>query len=347
MNRQPTVCPEEAGVSNQAIYPLTFIPQLRDYIWGGRNLETLYGRTLPPGVTAESWEISGHPSAPAMVENGPLAGQSLPRVLRRYGQALVGSNAQWALARNRFPLLVKLLDANQNLSVQVHPDDAYALAHEKGELGKTEMWYVLHARPGAQIIFGLKAGVTPEAFRQAIGDGSLETWLHYLPIRAGDAIFVAAGSIHALLAGAVVVEIQQNSDTTYRVYDWGRVGADGRPRQLHVQKALEVINFEQIEPGPYPPGVVFDRNGITRAEISRCDYFVVERVSFEAGCSYQGHTNGHSLEIWGAVEGSGILLWQGEQLELPAIRFVLVPATQGDFRITAPEACVMLRAYLP
>ncbi len=329
------------------LYPLTFTPVLRDYIWGGRNLEKLYGRPLPPGRTAESWEISGHPTASTTVDAGPLRGRSLPDVLAELGADLVGTHAGWALERNKFPLLVKLLDAEKRLSVQVHPTDDYALVHENGELGKTEMWYVLHARPGAQLILGLRPGVTPEAFRQAIADNTLETWLHHLPVKAGDAVFVPAGTVHAILEGVVVTEIQQNSDTTYRIYDWGRVGADGKPRPLHVDKALEVINFRQIEPGPYRPVLVAAENGVTRQEISRCDYFVVEKVALSAGAGYTGRTNGETLEIWGTVEGRSELTWAGEPISLPTIRFCLVPARLGDFAVRAAGPATMLRVYLP
>ena len=335
-------------MSETPLYPLTFVPQLRHYIWGGRNLERLYGRKLPPGTTAESWEISGHPAAATVVEDGPLAGRSLPSLLASLGERLVGTRAQWALQRDKFPLLVKLLDANRNLSVQVHPDDAYALRHEGGELGKTEMWYVLHAEPGAKLIFGLRRGVTRESFRRALAEGRLESQLHYLPVQAGDAIFVAAGSVHALLKGTVVAEIQQNSDVTYRVYDWGRLGADGKPRPLHVEKALAVINFRQVEPGPYRPRPLPAGAGLTRAEISRCDYFVVERVMFRAGAVWEGRTGGRTLEIWGTVAGrSALAAPDAPPVSLPAVRFCLLPAAMGAFTVTAQTDCTMLRVYLP
>jgi mannose-6-phosphate isomerase len=333
---------------NNNLYPLTFTPALKDYIWGGRNLEDLYGRQLPPtGPIAESWEISGHPNGPAVVDAGALAGQTLPEVLEALGTDLVGTRASWALERNKFPLLVKLLDAQKRLSVQVHPEDDYALANEEGELGKTEMWYILHAQPGAQLIFGLRPGVTPEAFRQAVTDNELDKWLHHLPVKAGDAVFVPAGTVHAILGGIIAAEIQQNSDTTYRIYDWGRVGADGNPRPLHVDKALEVINFQLIEPGAYQPVTVTSENGITRQEITRSDYFVVEEVALSPGAVYAGRTDGASLEIWGTIEGSSGLTWAGEPVSLPAIRFCLVPARLGDFGVRSVEAATMLRVYLP
>ncbi|MEM7347125.1 MAG: type I phosphomannose isomerase catalytic subunit, partial [Chloroflexota bacterium] len=252
------------------IYPLLFTPVFRDYIWGGRNLETKFGRTIPPGLVAESWEISGHPSSPTTVENGPFAGKTLPDLLTLLQEELVGHRAKPMLARGKFPLLIKLLDANQPLSVQVHPEDSYAQVHENGELGKTEMWYILHAEPDASLIFGLKPGVTPASFRQAIEAGTLETCLHYLPVKAGDAIFIPAGSVHAIMDGIILAEIQQNSDTTYRVYDWNRVGADGKPRQLHVDRALDVINFNQVEPTAFAPQLIEETDNLRREIITKC-----------------------------------------------------------------------------
>ncbi len=329
------------------LYPLTFTPALRDYIWGGRNLEKLYGRRLPPGPSAESWEISGHPNAPTAVDAGPLAGQSLPAVLEAYQADLVGTRGGWALERGKFPLLIKLLDAEKRLSVQVHPTDDFALAHENGELGKTEMWFILQARPGAQLILGLRPNITPAAFRQAIADNALEACLHHLPVQAGDAVFLPSGTVHAMLEGIVAAEIQQNSDTTYRVYDWGRVGSDGQPRPLHVEKALAVINFQQVEPGPWRPVRVAVEKRVTRYEISRSEYFVVEKVTLPSGEVYEGRTQGETLEIWGTVQGEGELTWAGAPVSLPTIRFCLVPACLGDFAVHALSLTTMLRVYLP
>jgi mannose-6-phosphate isomerase len=330
-----------------SLYPLTFAPALRDYIWGGRNLESVYGRRLPPGRTAESWEISGHPTASTVVDAGPLRGKSLPDILAVYGVDLVGTRAGWALERNRFPLLIKLLDAEKRLSVQVHPTDEYALAHEDGELGKTEMWYVLHARPGAQLILGLQSGVTPEQFRRAIADNSLNKCLHHLPVKAGDAVFVPSGTLHAILEGVIIAEIQQNSDTTYRVYDWGRLGADGQPRALHVEQALAVTDFQQVEPGPYEPVLVGEKNGVICHRISSSRYFVVEKVVLPEGQTYTSRTDGETLEIWGTVEGESELIWGEKAFSLPTIRFCLVPACLGEFAVQTKKMATMLRVYLP
>jgi len=333
--REPRIC------------PLTFTPVLRDYLWGGRRLETLYGRALPPGIIAESWEISGHPVAATTADAGYWAGQSLPAIQAELGEQLTGSRAAWALARGKFPLLVKLLDANQDLSVQVHPGDAYALAHEGGELGKTEMWYVLHADPPAELILGLQPGTTRESFRAALEEAQLGRVLRRVPIQPGDAVAVPAGTVHALVRGTVVTEIQQNSDTTYRVYDWGRVGADGAPRPLHVEKALGVINFAGTPAGVATPRPLTGSAGVRRVELVRNAYFVVEELTLAAGAAYTGVCDGSTLEIWGCVAGQVAVTWDGVPAALPAIRYALLPAVLGEFHVTARVPSTCLRVCLP
>jgi mannose-6-phosphate isomerase len=332
---------------NPKLYPLTFSPALRDYIWGGRRLETLYHRVLPPGVTAESWEISGHPLAPTAVDNGYWAGQPLPAVLADLAEELVGTRAGWALERGRFPLLIKLLDANADLSVQVHPDDAYALTHEDGELGKTEIWYVLDADPGACLVLGLRPGITRELFLEALHANRIEETLNYLPIRPGQAIPIPTGTVHALLAGTLATEIQQNSDLTYRIYDWGRLGADGKPRPLHLEKALDVIKFGQVAPDVIVPVMLSDADGVARKELDRNRYFVVEEATFASRAVYRGRCDGSSLEIWGCLSGQVVLEAESGGVALDAIRYALLPAALGEFTVTARQPSTCLRVYLP
>jgi mannose-6-phosphate isomerase len=325
-------------MKNRNIYPLTFTPVFKDYIWGGRNLQTKLGRNLPPGIVAESWEISGHPSSPTRVNNGPLSGKTLPELLELLGLDLVGARSLAMLDRGKFPLLIKLLDANQPLSVQVHPDDRYAGRHENGELGKTEMWYILQAKPEARLIYGLKAAVTPKSFRQSLEAGRLEACLHELPVAPGDAVFIPAGSVHAILAGILLAEIQQNSDTTYRVYDWNRLGPDGQPRPLHVDKAMAVINFEQVEPGTYPPQLLEEDARLKREMITACRYFNVERVLLkEAEAIFSGNCVGPTFEIWGTMSGRCRIEWAGQPVDLPAVQFTLLPAVLGEFKVVALE----------
>jgi len=326
---------------NNSLYPLTFAPVFKDYIWGGRNLERL-GRKLPAGIIAESWEIAAHKNGTTRVDNGRYAGKLLTEVQDELGLELIGTNCAWAQERKKFPLLIKILDANRPLSVQVHPNDSYALAHEGNELGKTEMWIVLQAEPGAELILGVKSGTTKQAFRQAILDGQLEPFLHTLPVKAGDHVCVPAGSLHAIMDGLIIAEIQQNSDTTYRVYDWNRFGADGQPRPLHIDKALDVINFEQVEPKVVAPLLIEERSGIRRSLLCRNQYFVTERVEMAAGSVFEGHCNGDSLEIWGVLKGAVRL----NELSLDAVQFVLVPAAMGKFNVATDDKAMLLRTYV-
>lgn len=324
------------------LYPLLFEPVLKDYIWGGRNLEKL-GRALPPeGVIAESWEIAGHEDGTTRVANGRYQGKLLTELHQELGLDLIGRRSAWAQARGKFPLLIKLLDAQRPLSVQVHPKDDYALANEGNELGKTEMWVVLHAAPDAEVILGLAHQITPRDFRVAIEGNQLESHLHRIPVQAGDHICVPAGSMHAIMGGLLIAEIQQNSNTTYRVYDWGRVGSDGQPRPLHVDKALDVINFEQIAPALCPPELLSDAGGVRRSRLCQTDYFVTERVEIAAGAVFRGRCTGETLEIWGAIEG----VVQINEVELTAVRFCLLPAALGDFAVTAVSPATLLRSYV-
>jgi mannose-6-phosphate isomerase len=328
------------------LYPLTFQPVLKDYIWGGRNLERLYGRDLPPGAIAESWEIAAHVDGTAVVDNGPHAGKPLTQLHGELGLDLIGRRYQWAQERGKFPLLVKLLDAQERLSVQVHPGDAYAQAHEGDELGKTEMWVVLHAEPKAAVILGVSAGTTATAFRQAAAGGELEPYLHQLPVQSGDFVCVPAGSLHAILGGLIIAEIQQNSNTTYRVYDWNRAGKDGRPRPLHLDKALEVIDFDQVESSLPEAELLQEERGLKRFALCRNNYFTAERLEMGPGKVFYGHAGGDSLEIWGTIGGTAVAAGNGHAVSLPAVRFTLIPAALGDFALTSGrEGAVLLRAY--
>ena len=328
---------------NNRLYPMVFAPVLKDYIWGGRTLETKLGRALPAeGVVAESWEIAGHEDGTSVVENGRYAGWPLTRVHAELGLDLIGQNNAWAQERGKFPLLVKLLDASKPLSVQVHPNDAYALAHEGNELGKSEMWVVLHGQPDAELILGVTRGTTPDAFRQAIADNRLEPFLHRVPVKTGDHVCVPAGTLHTIMGGLLIAEIQQNSNTTYRVYDWGRGGADGQPRPLHVDKALDVIDFDRVEPAVPQPIVLADEEGFRRELLCRTPYFVTERLTLDAGVEFGGERNGDTLEIWGVLEGEVSI----NGLTLGAVRFCLLPAALGEFAVTATSRTTLLRTYV-
>ena len=329
------------------LYPLVFEPVLKNYVWGGRNLAGL-GRSLPAdGVVAESWEIAAHEDGATPVTNGAFAGRTLPDLQAELGLDLVGAANAWAQERGKFPLLVKLLDAEQALSVQVHPDDTYALRREGNELGKTEMWVVLAAKPGAELILGVRPGTTREAFREALVAGHPEPFLHRVPVRVGDHLCVPAGMVHAILDGIMVAEIQQNSNTTYRVFDWNRPGADGKPRDLHIDKALDVIDFGAVEPEVCPPEVLSSGDGCTRSLLCRNRYFVTERVDLAPGAGFRGECNGGTLEMWGVIDGEATVAGEGlEPVRLAAVRFALLPAAMGRFSVETRRGATLLRSYV-
>jgi mannose-6-phosphate isomerase len=332
-------------MATNPLYPLLFEPALRDYVWGGRNLETLYGRTLPPGPVAESWEVSGHAGAPTRVVNGRYAGRSLPELVASLGEALLGSRGIAVTGGRRFPLLVKLLDAQQDLSVQVHPDDAYAALHDPNEGGKAEAWYILAARDDASIVYGLKPGIDRPAFEAAIRSGTVPETLVRLPVRPGDCFAIPTGTVHAILGGIVAAEVQQTSDATYRLYDWDRVGRDGKPRELHIAKALDVIRWDAPARGAVIPRVLEEQPGVRRLGLVSSPHFELERFDFDAGAAWEGTCDGETFEIWGCVAGhAGI--HAGERVGLPAVRFALLPAGLGAFRVETPAGATLLRAYL-
>lgn len=226
-------------------YPLKTKPVIKNYIWGGHKLADLYGRRSDDPVLAESWELSVHRDGPSVISGGPDDGRLLSEVLAEHPEFLGN--------RTELPILVKLIDSADNLSVQVHPKDDYARAHEQDN-GKTEMWYVLDAEPGCGIYCGLKRPLSREELAAKIQDQTIEEALNFIPVRRGDCYLIEAGTLHAIGKGLTICEIQENSNVTYRVYDYGRLGKDGKPRELHIQKALEVANLSAfVDPtGKYP-----------------------------------------------------------------------------------------------
>lgn len=251
---------------------LRFQPLYQERVWGGRALETALGRSLPSGTSiGESWEIVDRIEAQSVVQGGSLNGQSLRAVLGQFAADVMGP--AWP-ATKPFPILVKWLDCRERLSLQVHPPAAVA-----GELmgePKTENWYIAHSMPGAELIVGLKRGVTRAKFEQALATGTVEQCVHHFRVAAGDSILVHSGQVHAIDAGNLILEIQQNSDTTYRVYDWGRMGLDGRPRQLHIPQSLRSIDWTDFEPKPV-------RAAPTSGVIADCAEFLIRRVVLGAG----------------------------------------------------------------
>jgi len=321
-----------------ALYPLRFQPILRRYIWGGRRLETSLGKTLGTGENyAESWEICDRGADQSIVESGPLAGTTLGDLVRQRGDELLGKHHP----QGQFPLLIKFLDAARTLSVQVHPDDARAARLNPPDLGKTEAWLVLEAEPGGTIYAGLKPGVDRHTLAEAILRGTCQECLHRFQPRSGDVVFLPAGAVHALGEGLLVAEIQQASDTTYRLFDWNRLGPDGKPRPLHVEQGLEAIDYGRGPVGPQQPQTT-SKSGVS--QLLRCDKFILDRRQFDSPQTVGGDHRCHILTV---LEGS--LQIEGDPITTPRSRgeTTLLPAGIGPTRLTPHGRVIVLDTYLP
>jgi mannose-6-phosphate isomerase len=306
---------------------LSFQPLYQDRVWGGRVLDKKLGRALPPDrPIGESWEIVDRPEAQSVIRGGPLDGLTLRAAIERAGSAIMGP--AWASAR-AFPILVKWLDCRERLSLQVHPPASVA-PELKGE-PKTENWYIADCAPDASLIVGLKRGVTRGQFERAIQDNTLENCVHRFPVRAGDSILVHSGQIHAIDAGNLILEIQQNSDTTYRVYDWGRLGLDGKPRQRHVNESLKSIRWDDFEPAPV-------RGENKPAVIADAREFRIRRVPLAAGAQLR-ISAGEQARILSVV--SGRVRAAGGRGEIARGDNVILPFA-GDFTFEALEPALLL-----
>ena len=245
---------------------LSLYPAFKDYLWGGQNLKRKFNVTDMDKV-AEAWVFSTHKDGNSVVSGGSFDGMPFSEALEKLGKEALGKNAE---TFEMFPQMIKIIDAEQSLSIQVHPSDEFALAHE-GQYGKTEMWYILDAKEGAGIYYGVKEEITPEQFKEAIENNTIEDVLRFAPCKAGDCFFIPSGTIHAIGAGLLIAEVQQNSNITYRVYDFGRVGADGKPRELHTEKAMTVSNLSPVKEEKNLAVKVLE-NG-TQTVLSSCPYF--------------------------------------------------------------------------
>jgi mannose-6-phosphate isomerase len=319
---------EVNGMANTK--PIVFEPLAMERVWGGRRLENLYGKALPPGVPiGESWEFVDREDAQSVVHSGPMRGETLHELWTSRREEVFGA-AYKSQKSNRFPILIKLLDARERLSVQVHPP-ARVSAALNGE-PKTEMWYFADAQPGANIYAGLKRGVTREQFERLLHEGRVEEALHDIPVERGDSIFIPSGRLHAIGAGNVIVEVQQNSDTTYRVFDWNRTGLDGTPRALHIEESMASIDFDDFEPAV---------NHASHGVLAECDYFKVEKILLS---SDQPSCPDGKFSIITVVAGCAAC----EGIEFKPGDFFLVPATLGGAVVRPAEHDTeILRSTLP
>lgn len=303
------------------LYPLTFRPIFKERVWGGRELERLYTKLLPPGKPiGESWEISDRPGDASVIANGPLAGKTLRWLMEHHAGEILGGARP--AAEGRFPLLCKILDAREKLSLQVHPPAGKA--KELGGEPKTEMWFITDAAPDAGLYVGLKSGTTRAEFEKKIADGSVADCFHRIPVKAGDGMFLPSGRVHAIGSGLVIFEIQQNSDTTYRVFDWNRVGLDGKPRDLHVAQSLASINFNDFEP-KLSPAFYRQAAGFKFRQLVEDPLFTVQEMFFENAGAME--LTGQFLRIIALVNGSAAIIdGGGMAVELKPGNFCLIPA---------------------
>ena len=316
------------------LYPFIFKPIFKERVWGGRKLEELYQKALPPGVPiGESWEISDRPGDTSTIANGPLAGRDLHWLMQNHRRELLGEATPQA---GRFPLLVKVLDAREKLSLQVHPP-----AQKAAQLGgepKTEMWYIADAAPEAELFVGLKRGVTRQEFEQKVTTGTVAECFHRAGVRAGDAMFLPSGRVHAIGAGLVIFEIQQNSDTTYRVFDWNRVGLDGKARELHLAESFASIDFSDFEP-PLLSRACRRESNLEIRPLVNDPLFSVESITAAARGSMRLPAK---LGIIGAVEGTVTVTGAAQAVRLAKGQFCLAPASVAAELHLEPATSVLL-----
>jgi mannose-6-phosphate isomerase len=318
------------------LYPFTFHPIFKERVWGGRKLEELFNKRLPPGLLiGESWEISDRPGDVSLVANGPLAGKDLHWLVTHHPKELLG---HVKLKNGRFPLLIKILDAREQLSLQVHPPPG--MAKKFGGDPKTELWYVVDSVPEAEIFVGLKRGTTRKQFERLLKEGTVGDGVHRVHVARGDAMFLPSGRVHAIGAGLVLFEIQQNSDTTYRVFDWNRLGLDGKPRELHPAESMASIDFKDFEPAlvsraksTWANSRVLVQDPIFHAKIFRTD--IRKEMSLP----------GNKMHILGMEQGQITIQSEMLSLKLEKGEFSLIPANvSAKIRVEPESSFVLVQA---
>lgn len=340
--------------------PLLLSPAGKDYIWGGRRLKDDFGKDIDLTPLAETWECSTHPDGISKVAGtsvsdatGCLIGENeqpfdkplfLTDLIRRHPE-LLGTHPQ-VTEDGGLPILVKFIDAADRLSVQVHPSDEYAKAHENGSLGKIEMWYVIDADPGVQLVYGFSEDMGDGKLEKALAAGTIEKYLQYVPVQPGDVFFIEPGTVHAIGAGILLAEIQESSNLTYRLYDYGRPGKDGKPRELHVEKALQVVNRKASTEPRQPLRVLRYQPGYASEFLCRCRYFQVERVLLNTErirpmAPYR--TGSTSFEVLLCIDGCGTFFWEDEHLPFFKGDCIFVPADSVNMHIHGQAELLRIR----
>lgn len=348
-------------------YPLRLAPFFRDYLWGGRKLQTALGKNLPAdGAWAESWEIVDHAEHSSQILNGPLTGITLRQLSQTHPTWLHGGSTSGEAASGEgasgeaLPLLLKYLDCQRVLSVQVHPDDAFAQRMDPPDLGKTEAWYIIAAEPDAVLYAGLNSGVAPSDLRAALAAGTVEQCLHAIHPRPGDCVFIPAGTVHALGAGLLVAEIQQASNTTFRLFDWNRVDAQGQPRELHVEQSLEVIDFSSGPRNLQTAQTLREfSGGVVHQRLVECDKFVLDRLqsgarsstalplAADARCHLLTVPVGTATIAWDDAVASGVSGAPSKTERLDTGQSLLLPAAMPPVSVLLEPNSTLLDMFVP
>ncbi len=320
--------------------PLLFEPLIKQIRWGGRKLGDVLRKPIGPATDyAESWEITDQPSGQSVVAAGEYAQATLAELLENFSQELLGRHQ----TMQQFPLLIKYLDANDWLSLQVHPNDEQAKQYNSAENGKTEAWIILYAEPDSQIVSGLKTGITRETFEQHLLAGTVEETLHMIPAKAGDCVFVPAGTVHALGPGILLAEVQQQSNLTFRLHDWGRLASDGQPREIHVAESLACIDFDRGPVNPVTP-VELSNGRHHFEELVRCDYFVIRRhIAID---EFQLKLDDR-FRILMLLEGDATIATDASETKLSTGMTVLLPATTPQAAVIPDGNIILLEILHP
>ena len=311
-------------------------PAAKDYLWGGNRLNDDFGKRIDVSPLAETWECSTHPDGVSYIANGRYKGQSLREVLSRHPNWLGTHPLRLTDGKPELPILIKLIDAKKDLSVQVHPDDDYARANENGSLGKTEMWYVLAAKPDANLVYGFNQNMEKDRVRHEINNGSIGRFLNHVPVEKDDLFYIEAGMVHAIGAGVMVAEIQESSNLTYRMYDYDRVDKNGKKRDLHIDKALEVANLSSSAEPRQPMRVLKYKNGCACELLTRCKYFQVERLLLNTEI-YRDltdfKTDSNSFHAFLCTEGCGVLFGDEFMLNFFKGDCIFIPAESIELKL--------------
>jgi len=314
--------------------PFLLHPASKDYLWGGTRLNDDFSKNIPSDVIAETWECSTHPNGVSIAASGEWVGMPLDEILRAHPEYL----GEHARGGTDLPVLVKLIDAKRDLSIQVHPSDEFARAYENGQNGKTEMWYVMDADPDTRIAYGLHHTVDRDLFRKAIDDGTVEKFLQFVPVRKNDLFFIPPGTVHAIGAGCLIAEIQQCSNLTYRLYDYNRIDRDGRKRPLHLEKGLAVANLEAMPEPRQPMRLLRYSGGMASEQLCHCRYFHVERVLVNTEQRREMaafRASPESFEIFLFLNGCGSIFCRDSHIQFFKGDCVFVPAGTTDIRLHA------------